>query len=82
MALNRIIEEGFARRMSEPLSFIPVYLTSEQEKALDKKYGPMLTRKERMQQFILRTSVPYGRKVRPYELKYKDDPPPILKDYV
>ena len=78
--IDRLQTEGFARRMSEPLVFVPVYFTLEQEKAIEEKNGPMLTRDEKIHQNIISACISYGTKRKkprtpfPYEEQYKDDP--------
>jgi hypothetical protein len=67
---------GFYRRMSEPFRPEPYHATPEEIKKWNDKYGPMLTGKQRMQRFIMKTSKPYKPKPLPVQ---EDDYVPSWK---
>jgi len=82
--VDHLQAEGFLRRLFDPLVFIPVTLTPEQETTLEEKNGPMLSRHERMRQYRQRNPdrVKKPRTPYPYEEQYKDDPPYHFKDFL
>ena len=54
--------KGYIERMTEPLCLVPVIQTPEQKKAWEEKYGPILSREERMEQYIIKTATPHNKK--------------------
>ena len=54
--------KGYIERMTEPLCLVPIHYTPEQQKAWEEKYGPILTREERMEQYIIKTTAPHNKK--------------------
>jgi hypothetical protein len=55
--------KGYIERMTEPLCLVPVIQTPEQKKAWEEKYGPILSREERMEQYIIKTAAPHNKKL-------------------